>query len=163
MVNGSGNCGLTPGSQGQSGELAFQKCTWASTIVRLLAGCGRACCALVVSAAPATSVVPMNLRRVGMMVLPDGAALWQRFVDADGTIAARSPLRKFGTSASGQSVNLWVEPLATNSESAIRGLNFEIALILCTGRESKRTLRSINDDAASALVWVVDKLVEAYS
>src|SRR5262249_894080 len=80
MVNGSGNCGLTPGSQGQSDELAFQKCTWASTIVRLLAGCGRACCALVVSAGPATSVVPMNLRRVSMMVLPDGAALWQRFV-----------------------------------------------------------------------------------
>jgi hypothetical protein len=24
--------------------------------------------------------VPMNLRRVSMMVLPDGAALWQRFV-----------------------------------------------------------------------------------
>ena len=41
MVNGSGNCGLAPGSQGQSGEFAFQKCTWASTIVRLLAGCGR--------------------------------------------------------------------------------------------------------------------------
>jgi len=79
MVNGSGNCGLTPGSQGQSGELAFQKCTWASTIVRSYAGCGRAC-PLVVSAAPATSVVPMNLRRVIMMVLPDGAALWQRFV-----------------------------------------------------------------------------------
>src|SRR5262249_29462888 len=73
MVNGSGNCGLTPGSQGQSGELAFQKCTWASTIVRLLAGCGRACCALVVSAAPATSGVPMNVRRVSMMVLLDGA------------------------------------------------------------------------------------------
>ena len=69
MVNGSGNCGLAPGSQGQSGELAFQKCTWASTIVRLPAGCGRPCCALVLSAAPATSVVPMNLRRVGMMVL----------------------------------------------------------------------------------------------
>src|SRR5262249_40359375 len=80
MVNGSGNCGLTPGSQGQSGELAFQKCTWASTIVRLLAGCGRVCCALVASAGPATSVVPMNLRRVSIMVLPDGAALWQRFV-----------------------------------------------------------------------------------
>ena len=58
MVNGSGNCGLAPGSQAQSGEFAFQKCTWASTIVRLLAGCGRACCALVASAAPATSVVP---------------------------------------------------------------------------------------------------------
>src|SRR5258708_14090768 len=58
MVNGSGNCGLTPGSQGQFGELAFQKCTWASTIVRLLAGCGRACCALVVSAAPATTAPP---------------------------------------------------------------------------------------------------------
>ena len=42
--------------------------------------CGRACCALVVSAAPATSGVPMNLRRVSMMVLLDGAALWQRFV-----------------------------------------------------------------------------------
>src|SRR5262249_39960410 len=80
MVNGSGNCGLTPGSQGQSGELAFQKCTWASTIVRLLAGCGRACCASVVSAAPATSVVPMNLLRVSVMLLPDGAAFGQRFV-----------------------------------------------------------------------------------
>src|SRR5262249_43420319 len=80
MVNGSGNCGVTPGSQGQSGELAFQKCTWASTIVRLLAGCGRACCAPVASAAPATSAVPMNLRRVSMVVLPDGATLWQRFV-----------------------------------------------------------------------------------
>src|SRR5437588_6971563 len=67
MVNGSGNCGLTPGSQGQSGVFAFQKCTWASTIVRLLAGCGRACCALVVIAAPATSVVPMNLRRVSIV------------------------------------------------------------------------------------------------
>jgi hypothetical protein len=78
MVNGSGNCGLAPGSQAQSGEFAFQKCTWASTIVRLLAGCGRACCALVASAAPATSVVP-NLRRVSMMVLPDGAALWRLF------------------------------------------------------------------------------------
>jgi hypothetical protein len=39
-----------------------------------LAGCGRACCALVASAAPATSVAPMNLRRDGMMVFPDGAA-----------------------------------------------------------------------------------------
>src|SRR5438445_3346021 len=75
MVNGSGNSGLAPGSQAQSGEFAFQKCTWASTIVRLPAGCGRACCTLVVSAAPATSVVPMNLRRVSMMVLPDCAAL----------------------------------------------------------------------------------------
>jgi hypothetical protein len=53
--------------------------------------------------------------------------------------------------------------LATNSESAMRGLDFDIALTLCTGRESKRTLRSINDDAASALVWVVDKLVKTYS
>src|SRR5689334_18734523 len=75
MVNGSGNCGLAPGFQGQSGELAFQKCTWASTIVRLPAACGHACCALVLSAAPAPSVVPMNVRRVGMVVLPDGAAL----------------------------------------------------------------------------------------
>src|SRR5215468_11100964 len=73
MVNGSGNCGLAPASQGQSGEFAFQKCTWASTIVRLLVGCGLACCALVASAAPATSVVPMNLRRVNMLVLPDGS------------------------------------------------------------------------------------------
>jgi hypothetical protein len=32
------------------------------------------------SAAPATSDVPMNLRRVSMMVLLNGAALWQRFV-----------------------------------------------------------------------------------
>src|SRR5215831_12483217 len=52
--------------------------------------------------------------------------------------------------------------LATNSESAMRGLDFDIALTLCTGRESKRALRSINDDAASALVWVVDKLVKTY-
>ena len=52
--------------------------------------------------------------------------------------------------------------LATNSESAMRGLDFDIALTLCTGRESKRTLRRINDDAASALVWVVDKLVKTY-
>src|SRR5215467_9576336 len=81
MVNGSGNCGLAPGSQGQSGEFAFQKCTWASTIVRLLAGCESAFCALVASAAPAISVVP-NLRRVSMMgmkVLPAGAALWAAF------------------------------------------------------------------------------------
>jgi hypothetical protein len=74
MVNGSGNCGLAPA---QSGEFAFQKCTWASTIVRLLAGCGRACCALVASAAPATSVVP-KLRRVSMMILPAGVALWMK-------------------------------------------------------------------------------------
>jgi hypothetical protein len=40
----------------------------------LLAGCGRACCALVASAAPATSVVP-KLRRVSMMILPAGIAL----------------------------------------------------------------------------------------
>src|SRR5262249_28333481 len=53
--------------------------------------------------------------------------------------------------------------LATNSESAIRGLDFVIALTLCTSREPKRALRSINDDAASALVWVVDKLVKTYS
>src|SRR5262245_42363315 len=70
MVNGSGNCGLAPGAQGQSGEFAFQKCTWASTIMRLLAGCGRACCAPVDSAAPATSVVPMNSRRVTMKSSP---------------------------------------------------------------------------------------------
>jgi hypothetical protein len=43
--------------------------------------------------------------------------------------------------------------LATNSEGAMRGLDFDIALTLRTGRESKRTLRSINDDAASALVF----------
>jgi hypothetical protein len=35
----------------------------------------------------------------------------------------------------------------------MRGLDFDIALT-CTGREPKRTLRRINDDAASALVWV---------
>ena len=63
---------LRPGTCPASGEFAFQKCTWASTIVRLLAGCGRTCCALVASAAPATIVVP-NLRRVRMMVVPAGA------------------------------------------------------------------------------------------
>jgi hypothetical protein len=57
-------------------------------------------------------------------------------------------------------------PIVTSTAHAkgpVRGLDFVIALILCAGRESKRTLRSINDDAASALVWVVDKLVKAYS
>jgi hypothetical protein len=58
----------------------YQQHRLAPTRVRLLAGCGRALCALVVSAAPASSDVPMNLRRVSMMVLLDGAALWQRFV-----------------------------------------------------------------------------------
>src|SRR5215468_6789333 len=66
IVNGSGNCGLAPGSQAQSDEFAFQKCTWASTIVRLLADCGRTSRALVASAAPATIVVP-KLRRVSMI------------------------------------------------------------------------------------------------
>jgi hypothetical protein len=57
-------------------------------------------------------------------------------------------------------------PIVTSTAHAkgpVRGLDFVIALILCAGRESKRTLRSVNDDAASALVWVVDKLVKAYS
>ena len=45
----------------------------------------------------------------------------------------------------------------------MRGLDLDIALTLGTSRESKRTLRSIDDDALSALVWVVDKLVKTYS
>src|SRR5205814_1376270 len=93
MVNGSGNCGLAPGSQAQSGEFAFQRCTWASTIVRLLAGCGRAFCSLVVSTAPATSVVPMNLRRVSMrpslMPLFGGVSLQDCNLDT----AKRNPMR----------------------------------------------------------------------
>src|SRR4051795_406923 len=68
MVNGSGNCGFAPGSQGQSGEFAFQRCTWASTMVRLAADCGRAGCSLAATAAPAASVAP-NSRRVIMLVL----------------------------------------------------------------------------------------------
>src|SRR5262249_36789999 len=53
--------------------------------------------------------------------------------------------------------------LATISESSIRGLDLDIALTLGTSRESKRTLRSIDDDALGALVWVVDKLVKSYT
>jgi len=45
----------------------------------------------------------------------------------------------------------------------MRGLDLNIAPTLGTSRESKRTLRSIDDDALSALVWVVDKLVKSYS
>ena len=44
----------------------------------------------------------------------------------------------------------------------MRGLDFGIAA-LTTGRESKRTLRRINDDAARALVWVIDKLVKTHT
>src|SRR5262249_36412678 len=69
IVNGSGNCGLTPGSQGQSAVFAFQKCTWASTIIRLPAGCDRAGCALVPSVAPAARLMP-NSRRVIIWALP---------------------------------------------------------------------------------------------
>src|SRR5947209_9556200 len=68
MVNGSGNCGFAPGSLGQSGEFAFHRCTWASTIVRLAAGCGCAGCAFPATAAPAASAAP-NSRRVIMVVL----------------------------------------------------------------------------------------------
>ena len=53
--------------------------------------------------------------------------------------------------------------LATNAESSLRRLDLDIALTLGTSRESKRTLRSIDDDALSALVWVVDKLVKPYA
>jgi len=49
-----------------------------------------------------------------------------------------------------------------HAKGPVRGLDFVIALALCTSRESKRTLRGINDDTASPLVWVVDKLVKAY-
>jgi len=77
MVNGSGNCGLAPGSQGQSGVFAFQKCTWASTMVRFPAGCGRAGSALEAAAAPAASVAP-NSRRVIMMSSPPTALACRR-------------------------------------------------------------------------------------
>src|SRR5205807_2373729 len=49
-------------------EFAFQRCTWASTIMRLPAGCDRADCALAATAAPAASAAP-NSRRVIMMIL----------------------------------------------------------------------------------------------
>ena len=52
--------------------------------------------------------------------------------------------------------------LAPNAERSMRGLHLDIAPALGTSRESKRTLRSIDDDALSALVWVIDKLVKAY-
>src|SRR5262245_48455612 len=74
MVKGSGNYGLASGTQGQSGVFAFHRCTWASTMVRFPAGCGRAPCASVASAAPAASVVP-NVRRVIMM----GPPCWRLF------------------------------------------------------------------------------------
>jgi hypothetical protein len=94
IVNGSGNCGLVPGSQAQSDEFAFQKCTWASTIVRLLADCGRTFRTLVASAAPATIVVP-KLRRVRMMAsllarFFNGFRCWQTVVSC-GSAAKRSP------------------------------------------------------------------------
>jgi hypothetical protein len=38
MVNGSGICGFMPGTHGQSGDSAFHKWTWASTISRLRGG-----------------------------------------------------------------------------------------------------------------------------
>ena len=45
----------------------------------------------------------------------------------------------------------------------MRGLDLDIALTLSTSRESERTLRRVNDDGAGALVWVIDKLVKAYT
>ena len=70
IVNGSGSCGLAPGTHGQSGVFAFHRCTCASTIVRFCARCGSAGCTPAASAAPAPSVVPMNLRRVSMVPPP---------------------------------------------------------------------------------------------
>src|SRR5262249_7240583 len=62
------------------GVFSLRECWERSILMALLVGCGRVCCALLASTAPATIVVPMNLRPVSMMVLPDGAALWRRFV-----------------------------------------------------------------------------------
>src|SRR5262249_31190774 len=67
MVKGSGICGLRPGTHCQSGDSAFHKCTWASTIMRLRSPCAAGACAAAdfekVSAAPAPSVLFRKLRR----------------------------------------------------------------------------------------------------
>jgi hypothetical protein len=55
-----------------------------------------------------------------------------------------------------------IKVLATNTESSVRGLDLDIAPTLPAGRKSERTLRCIDDDALSTLVWVIDKLVKAY-
>jgi hypothetical protein len=55
-----------------------------------------------------------------------------------------------------------VKLLATNAKSSMWGLDLDIARTLGTSREPKRTLRSVDDDALSALVWIIDKLVKAY-
>ena len=68
MVNGSGSCGLAPGTHGQSGDSAFHRWTCASTIIRLRAGCAAICgdpCAA--SATPAPRVLLRKLRRDNMV------------------------------------------------------------------------------------------------
>ena len=58
-----------------------------------------------------------------------------------------------------------LQPLSSTADpkGAIGGLDFVIALALCTSREPERTLSRINDDAARALVWVIDKLVKTHT
>src|SRR5690242_15827451 len=67
MVNGSGSCGLRPGTHFQSGVSAVHRCTWASTIMRLRAGVLICASAVLVpapaSASPAPIVPLMKLRR----------------------------------------------------------------------------------------------------
>ena len=69
-------------------------------------------------------------------------------------------LRQQGHPAGGQAPTTITS--TAHAKCAIRGLDFVIALILCTSRESKRTLRSINDDAGSALVWVVELFADDF-
>ena len=62
MVNGSGSCGVAPGTHGRSGVFAFQRWICESTISRRRAGCcaGAGAAARVVSANPAPSVAVRN-------------------------------------------------------------------------------------------------------
>src|SRR5262245_43836861 len=78
MVNGSGNCGLAPGTHFQSSLSAFQRWTCESTILPVLPFCGVAGGVPVASAAPAPTVALTKLRRVSMEVLPAS----RRFVAA---------------------------------------------------------------------------------
>src|SRR5436309_798159 len=66
MVNGSGNCGLRPGTHFHSGDSAFHRWTCASTIMRRSACAAARGAACVASSAPAPSELLMKLRLVGM-------------------------------------------------------------------------------------------------